>query len=58
MGVWKAMIIQMNKGSTHQGKEKGQNAECCVENRSTQKVLQEHRMKKSAKSRLSSTDGD
>jgi len=32
--------------------------ECCVEKRSTQKVLKERRMKKIAKSRLRRAEGD
>jgi hypothetical protein len=39
-------------------KRGGPDREYCVEKRSTQKVLKECRMKKSAKSRLRSTDGD
>jgi len=40
------------------GTEEGQDGECCVEMRSTQKVMEEHRMKKRAKSRLRSSDWD
>jgi len=39
-------------------KRAGPDGECCVEKRSTQKVLKEHGMKKSAKSRVRSTNGD
>jgi len=39
-------------------KRGGPNGEYCVEKRSIQKVLKERRMKKSAKSRLRSTNGD
>jgi len=58
MGVWKLTIIQIKNGSNHQGKKEGQDGECCVEKRSTQKVLKEGRMKRSAKSRLRSADRD
>jgi hypothetical protein len=37
-------------------KRGGPDGECCVEKRSTQKVLKERKMKKSAKSRLRSAD--
>jgi len=37
---------------------KRSDGECCVEKRSTQKVLKERRMKKKAKSRLRSADRD
>jgi len=48
----------MKNGSNHKGIEEGQNGEYCVEKRSTKKVLKEHRIKKSSKSRLRSADGD
>jgi hypothetical protein len=39
-------------------KRGGSDGECIVEERSIQKVLKERRMKKCAKSRLRSTNGD
>jgi len=39
-------------------KREGPDGECCVKMRCTQKVLKECRMKKSAKSRLISTNRD
>jgi len=58
MNIGKAMIIRMKNGSNHQGHEKGQDGECCVEKRSTQKVLKECRIKMSARSRLRNTHRD
>ena len=58
MGIWKAMIIRMNKQSNYQWKAGGQDGECCVEERSTQKRMKVYTIKESAKSRLRSTDGD
>jgi len=46
------------KGEQPPRKCGGPDGECCVEKRSTQKVLKEHRMKKRAKSRLKSADGN
>jgi len=58
MGIWKAMNIRMKKGSNNQEKRRAKLGVCFVEKRSTQKVMEEHRMKKGVKSRQSSADGD
>jgi len=46
------------KGEQPPRKRGAPDGECCVEKRSTLKVLKERRMKKSAKSRLRSADGN
>jgi hypothetical protein len=46
------------KGEQPPRKSGGPDGECCVEKRSIQKVLKESRMKKYAKSRLRSANGD
>jgi len=46
------------KGEQLPRKRGGPDGECCVEKRSTQKVVKECRMKKSDKSRLRSADTD
>jgi len=52
------MNIRMKKGSNNQEKRRAKLGVCFVEKRSTQKVMEEHRMKKGVKSRQSSADGD
>ena len=57
-GHWKGNDYSDEKGELPPGKKEGQDGECCVEKRSTQRVMQEHRMKRSTKSRLRSADRD
>jgi hypothetical protein len=45
-------------GEQQQRKQRGSDGECSVEKKSTQKVLKERRMTRSAKSMLRSADGD
>jgi len=67
MRCWLAANLTGRLKGTDYSDEKGEqpprkrgapDGECCVEKRSTKKVLKEHRMKKSAKSRLRSANGD
>ena len=57
-GCLKGNAYSDEKGEQPPGREEGQDGECCVEKRNTQKVMVEHRMKRSTKSRLRSADGD